>query len=257
LIKKDIIKLVEMIKAVSGLKELALTTNGIDLGEMAAGLRAAGVDNINISVDTLKKERFQTITGSDGFDRVWRGIEKSLGAGFDRVKLNVVIMRGVNEDEITDFARLSMDYPLTVRFIEFFNTNKRSARLAGALVATEEVKKKIEAFFGALSETSPVRSGGPARGYALKGAKGELGFISGSSSNFCGVCNRVRMDCAGKVYPCLFAGATHDLRPPLRAPGMAANDSALVEYIKTVFLVKSNYTKNSAGGHIEMSSIGG
>ncbi|MCX5784830.1 MAG: GTP 3',8-cyclase MoaA [Elusimicrobia bacterium] len=254
LLKKDIIKLAGMLKALPGLEELALTTNGVYLEDMAGKLRAAGLDRVNISIDTLKKEKFKMITGSDEFDSVWRGIEKSLETGFTAVKLNVILMKGINDDEIADFTRLSIDYPLVVRFIEFFPTNKRSIRLTGALIRTEEVKKRIEASFGSLSETVPVKSGGPARGYKLKGAKGELGFISGRSDNFCGACNRVRMDCSGKVYPCLFAGATHDLRPLLRG---AADDAALVKYIKGLFLVKSKYNKASASGHIEMSSIGG
>jgi len=255
LIKKDITRLVGMLKVIQGLEELALTTNGIYISEMADGLRAAGLDRVNISIDTLKKEKFKMITGSDGFDAVWRGIEKSLKAGFKAVKLNVILMKGINDDEIADFARLSVDYPLTVRFIEFFPTNKRSASLTGALIRTEEVKKRIEASFGALSEAAPVESGGPARGYTLAGARGGLGFISGRSDNFCCACNRVRMDCSGKIYPCLFAGATHDLRPLLRG---TADDAALSEYVKGLFLVKSKYNKTSThAGHIEMSSIGG
>jgi len=254
LIKKDIVKLTAMLKAIPGLEELALTTNGVCLADMADKLKAAGLDRVNISVDTLKKEKFKAITGYDMFDPVWRGIEKSLEAGFFAIKLNVILMRGINDGEIADFARLSIEHPLTVRFIEFFPTNKRSARMTGALIRTEEVKKQIETVFGALSETASARSGGPARCYALKNARGTLGFISGRSDNFCGVCNRVRMDCSGKVYPCLFAGATHDLRPLLRG---SADDAALVEYAKSLFLVKSKYSKASASGHIEMSSIGG
>jgi len=256
LMKKDVIKLVEMLKAIPGLEELALTTNGISLEDMAGKLRAAGLGSVNISVDTLKKEKFKMITGSDGFNAVWRGIEKSLKAGFTRVKLNVIVMRGINDEEIADFARLSVDYPLTVRFIEFFQTNKRSVRLTGAFMKNREVKEQIEASFGALSDTPPVKSGGPARGYALKNARGGLGFISGCSDNFCGGCNRVRMDCSGKVYPCLFAGCTHDLLPLLRGGGQT-DDTALVDHIKGLFLVKSNYNKASASRHIEMSSIGG
>jgi cyclic pyranopterin phosphate synthase len=255
LVKKDIVELARMIRAVPGLGELALTTNGIYLEALAAPLRAAGLDRVNVSINTLEKEKFKTITGSDGFEAVWRGIQKSLETGFARVKLNVIIMKGINDGEIADFAKLSMELPLTVRFIEFFPTNKRSARLVDALYSTAETKKRIEAACGKLLETGQASGDGPARGYKLKGAKGEIGFISGRSDNFCGACNRVRMDCAGKVYPCLFAGATHDLRALLRG---TVDDAALAEYLKGVFLVKSKYHKNSSyAGHIEMSSIGG
>ena len=124
-----------------------------------------------------------------------------------------------------------------------------------ALVTTAETKKLIEDSVGALRELPPEYGGGPARVYALAGAAGKIGFISGRSDYFCGTCDRVRLDCAGKVYPCLFSPATHDLRELLRS---GAPDAALDDYLKKVFLVKSNYKKDSpSAGHIEMSSIGG
>lgn len=268
LIKKNLLELVRMIRAVPGLQELALTTNGLLLGELAAGLRAAGLDRVNISLDTLKEKTFKEITGSEGLDKVRDGIKKSLSAGFSQVKLNVIIMRGINDSETVDFARLSVQHLLTVRFIEFFPANKRSAALSNALVTTTETKKAIEAAFGPLEPLPSGQGDGPAGVYKLRGARGNIGFISGRSDNFCGSCNRVRMDCSGKIYPCLFSPATHDLRGLLRGPrtfsgaakvrGEGADDEVLVDYIKKIFLVKSNYTKASAtAGHIEMSSLGG
>lgn len=255
LIKKDVLELVRMIRAVPGLRELALTTNGVRLGGLAAGLRAAGLDRVNISLDTLKEKTFRAITGSGGLDKVRDGIRKSLSAGFSRVKLNVIIMRGINDSEIIDFARLSVQHLLTVRFIEFFPANRRSAALAGALVTTAETKKKIEEVFGPLERLPSGPGDGPASVYKLSGAMGNIGFISGRSDNFCGSCNRVRMDCAGKIYPCLFSPATHDLRALLRG---GAGDAALTDHIKNIFSVKSGYTKaSSTAGHIEMSSLGG
>ncbi len=254
LIKKNMLGLAGMIRAIPGLKELALTTNGICLEEMSAGLKAAGLDIINVSVDSLKRDRFKAITGHDGFEAVWRGIQKALGTGFKQVKLNVILMKGINDDEVLDFAKLSVDHPLSVRFIEFFNTNVRSRQLSGALVTTAEAKKAIEAGFGPLSKAARRAGSGPAEAYKLSGARGELGFISGSSSCFCGACNRTRLDCAGKIYPCLFSAATHDLRPLLRN---GAAPEELTAYIRSAFLVKYNYNKSTGRGHIEMSSIGG
>jgi len=255
LLKKNVLELVRMIRAIPGLQELALTTNGLLLGELAGALRAAGLDRVNISLDSLCPETFKEITGFDGFGQVWDGIIKSLAAAFSRVKLNVIIMKGVNEAEVADFAKLSMDYPLDVRFIEFFPTNKRSVKLKDALFTTAETSKKIEEVFGPLTPAPSDGSDGPARLYTLAGAKGKIGFISGRSDYFCGACNRVRMDCTGKVYPCLFSPATHDLRGLLRA---GVDDAALTGHIEKIFLVKSNYKKNSASaGHIEMSSLGG
>lgn len=258
LIKKNVVELVRMVRAVPGLQELALTTNGLLLGELAGGLRQAGLDRVNVSLDTLSPKTFREITGYDGLEKVWDGIMKSLTAGFSLIKLNVIIMKGINDAEVSGFAKLSVDYPLEVRFIEFFPANQRSSRLSDALFTTAETRKKIEEAFGPLSQVPSAGGSGPARSCTLAGAKGKIGFISGRSDYFCGACNRVRMDCAGRVYPCLFAGATHDLRPLLRSRGAAGDDAALAEYIKTAFLVKSRYNKNSAsGGNIEMSSIGG
>lgn len=255
LIKKNVVELVRMLKAIPGLQELALTTNGIRLPELAGDLRAAGLDRVNISIDTLKPDTFRKITGSDGLDKVWEGIMKSLETGFAAVKLNVVIMKGINEAEIADFAKMAVDYPLTVRFIEFFPTNKRSVNLTHALFTTAETKKSIEKAYGPLEELPPVQGGGPARIFKLSGAKGKIGFISGRSDYFCGACNRLRMDCTGRIYPCLFSPSTHSLKDLLRA---GAEEAVLADYIKKIFLVKSSYKKDSASaGHIEMSSLGG
>lgn len=255
LIKKNIVELVRQLKAIPGLEELALTTNGLLLGELAAPLRTAGLDRVNISLDSLSKETFTKITGSDGLGKVLAGLAKSLEAGFTGVKLNVVLLKNINHAEAAAFARLSMDQPLDVRFIEYFPTNKRSDRLAGALYTTAETKKAIEAALGPLTRAPASNCDGPASVYVLAGAKGKLGFISGRSDNFCGACNRVRMDCTGKVYPCLFSPATHTLRDLLRG---GADDAALADYVKKIFLVKSKYSKDSpSSGNIEMSSIGG
>ena len=255
LLKKNIVGLVGLLRAIPGLKELALTTNGLLLGPLAADLRAAGLDRVNISLDTLRRKTFEEITGSDGLARVWEGINASLAAGFSEVKLNAVLMKGVNDAEAPDFARLTQERPLTVRFIEFYPANARAARLKDALFTTDETKKSIEDGLGPLEELPAARGDGPARVYKLPGAKGKIGFISGRSSYFCGACNRVRMDCTGRVYPCLFSPATHSLKDLLRA---GATDDALADYLGKVFLVKSNYKKDSStAGHIEMSSLGG
>ncbi|HBA60869.1 MAG TPA: GTP 3',8-cyclase MoaA [Elusimicrobia bacterium] len=255
LLKKNIVGLAGMLKAIPGLKELALTTNGVLLPELARPLRAAGVDGVNISLNSLKKSTFKKITGSDSFDKVWAGLQAALKAGFKKVKLNVIIMRGINDGEIEDFARLSLKYPLSVRFIEFFPVNKRSTRLKDALFPTAELKARIEAAFGKLRPAGGKKIGGPVRRYKLKGAKGGIGFISGRSDYFCGSCTRVRMDCIGRVYPCLFSPPTHALRDLIRD---GATDAQLARYIKKAFIVKSHYRKDSpTAGHIEMSSIGG
>jgi cyclic pyranopterin phosphate synthase len=255
LLRKNIVGLVRLMKAIPGLKELALTTNGVLLAPLAAELREAGLDRVNISLDSLDPKVFKEITGSGSLEDAWDGLMAALRAGFSEVKLNVVLLRGVNDGEAPEFARLSMDFPLTVRFIEFYSTNERAERLKGALVTTAETKKRIESAYGPLERIPPAPSDGPAQVYRRPGAKGKIGFISGRSDYFCGNCNRMRMDCAGKVYPCLFSPATHDIKALLRG---GATDEALAEYIKRIFSVKSGYKKDSpTAGHIEMSSLGG
>ncbi len=255
LLRKNIVGLVKLLKAIPGLKELAMTTNGVLLRDLAGQLREAGLDRVNISLNTLNPATYERITGSAALEDAWDGLMAALKGGFSEVKLNVVVMKGVNEAEIKEFARLSKDFRLSVRFIEFFPTNKRSVNLAHALFTTAETKKLVEKAYGPLTELPPARGGGPARVFKLSGAKGKIGFISGRSDYFCGSCNRLRMDCTGKIYPCLFSPSTHSLRDLLRA---GAEEAVLADYIKKIFLVKSDYKKDSpSAGNIEMSSLGG
>lgn len=255
LIKKNITGLIRMLKGIKALEEIAMTTNGVYLKGCASQLKESGLDRVNISIDTLKKEKFKSITGFDHFDDVWSGIHESIRHGLNPVKLNVIVMKGINDDEILDFARLTLDHPLIVRFIEFFPTNKRSAKLTHVLVKTDEVKRKITGYFGAMREAGSIKGNGPAQYYGLREARGAIGFISGCSEDFCGTCNRIRMDCSGKIYPCLFSAATHDIRHLLRS--MPDKDSVF-KHIEEAFKVKHNYKKDFAlTRQLEMSSIGG
>lgn len=255
LLRKNIVGLVKLLKAIPGLKELAMTTNGLLLRDLAGELRGAGLDRVNISLNTLNPAAYARVTGSAALEDAWDGLMAALKAGFSEVKLNVVVMKGINDSEVPEFARLSIDFPLSVRFIEFFPTNKRSVHLSHALFTTAETKQLVEKAYGPLTELPPGRGSGPARIFKFSGAKGKIGFISGRSDYFCGSCNRVRMDCTGKIYPCLFSPSTHSLKDLLRA---GAEEAVLADYIKKIFLVKSTYKKDSpSAGHIEMSSLGG
>lgn len=254
LLRRNILGLVRLIKDIPGLKELALTTNGLLLGELAAPLKSAGLDRVNVSLDSLDQETFKKITGYDRLGEVLAGIEAAQAAGLP-VKINAVLLKGLNDSEAPAFARLSLERPLNVRFIEFYSTNERAGKLNDSLVTTAETKRRIEQALGPLREVAASPADGPASVYELRGAKGRIGFISGRSDYFCGSCNRVRMDCTGAVYPCLFSPATHNLRGLLRC---GAPDDALDDYLKNAFLVKSEYRKDSpTASHIEMSSLGG
>lgn len=255
LIKKNITELIKMLKKIDELREITMTTNGVYLKGIAGQLKEAGVDRVNISIDTLKKEKFKAITGFDYFDDVWQGINESFRVGLSPVKLNVILMKGINDDEIIDFARLTVKHPLVIRFIEFFPANKRSSELSGASIRTDTVKQKITSHFGLLENYYEVKGNGPAKYYKLQDSKGAIGFISSLSDNFCDECNRLRIDCAGRIYPCLFSGATHEIRPLLRSK---ENDKDLLKYIKEIFKIKSKYRKDIiTRQQLEMSSIGG
>ncbi len=255
LIKKDIISLIRMLRSIEGLEELSMTSNGTLLNNYAGPLKEAGLDRINISLDTLTKGRFEAITGKDCFTEVWQGIMASLKAGLNPVKLNVVLMKGINDDEIEPFARLTLEYPISVRFIEFLHTNIRAEKLFQALVSNTEVKKIIESKLGQLNPANYFWGNGPAEYYSLKGALGALGFISATTGNFCGSCNRVRVDCAGRISPCLFSGPVLDSRLFLRS---GLGDDKLLDEIQRVFVLKPLYSKGEIlERKVEMSSIGG
>ena len=255
LIKRDIASLIKMLKEIKGLQDLAMTTNGVYLKDMARPLKVAGLDRVNISLDTLKKENYISVTGGDYFEDVWSGIVGALEVGLHPVKLNVVVVKGVNDDEISEFVRLALRYPLHIRFIEFFPTSKRSEEITSRLIKTDEVKKKIVGHFGEMKRAFGIKGNGPAEYYKLRDSKGLIGFISGFSGDFCNRCNRVRVDCGGKVSPCLFSGYICELLPVVRSGGA---DEELFDCIKEVFEMKTRYNKNTMNGcKIEMSNIGG
>lgn len=255
LIKKNIVDLVKMLKAVKGLEEIALTTNGVFLKDLAGPLKDAGLDRVNVSLDTLKEEKFRRITGSDCFARVREGINSSLECGLHPVKINVILMRGINDEEIPDFTRLAIDFPLLVRFIEFFPVNSRAEKLANRLVRTEEVKKRITRTFGEIRPAAGIVGGGPAGYFELENSRGIVGFISGSSENFCRRCNRIRIDCAGRIFPCLFSGCLGELRPFLRT---GAAEEKIPGVIKSVLRMKPEYNKGRIPAcEVEMSTVGG
>lgn len=255
LIKKNVVDLVKMLRSIKDLEEISMTTNGVYLKNIAGDLKEAGLERVNVSLDTLNRKKYNMLTGGDYFEEVFSGIMKALEVGFSPVKLNIVLMKGLNDDEIFDFVRLVFKYPISVRFIEFFQTSKRSGEFVSCTIRNSEVKEKIENSFGKMENFSDIKGNGPAEYYKLKDAKGTVGFISSSSKDFCSECNRVRVDCAGRVSPCLFSGYTFDFKPLLRS---TRDDREITSQVNKLLKMKSGYNKrikNSCG--IEMSSIGG
>ena len=223
LVRKGVVDFCRMLTGIDGLKSLALTTNGIYLAEMAEPLFKAGVRRINISLDTLRPERFEKITGYDWLPRVLAGIRRAEDVGMHPVKINAVVMRGINDDEIEELAALTLAKPYHVRFIELMPTNSSAyGDYETLFVPVEEFMKKIHGIDRVQIEPA-TDSYGPARLCKLAGAVGKVGFIAPISWHFCDSCNRLRMTADGKIKTCLFSQEEIDIKTALRT-GATQND---------------------------------
>ena len=199
---------------IEGLSDLSLTTNGVMLSENIGKIKAAGIKRINISLDTLNPKKFEHITGYDLFNQVWAGIETAHAHGFDPIKLNVVALRGYNDDEFVDLARLSLTYPFHIRFIEYMPVG--NPKLTGnPFLLTPEIKTRIKQL-GHLTAIQNSQNDGPAQRYRLAGAVGEIGFNSALSHHFCEKCNRLRLTASGHLRPCLLSDQQENLIDPIR-----------------------------------------
>jgi len=217
LVRKGVIGFCRMLSKINGLKSLALTTNGIYLEDMAQPLFKAGVRRINISLDTLKPERFEKITGYNWLTRVLAGIKRAEEIGMDPIKINTVVMRGINDDEIEELAALTLNKPYHVRFIELMPTNSSAyGDYESLFMPVEEFMKKIHRIDRVKIEPA-TDSYGPARLCKLPGAVGKVGFIAPISWHFCGSCNRLRLTADGKIKTCLFSRDEIDIKAALRA----------------------------------------
>jgi cyclic pyranopterin phosphate synthase len=213
LARENLSELVRMLAGIPEITDLSLTTNGVLLARHARALADAGLRRVNVSLDTLHPERFRAITRFGAIGDVWEGISAALKAGLSPVKVNVVVMRGVNDDEITELGRLAMDRPLHVRFIELMPIGEYFSR--EKLVPAEEIMARLNAP-GALEPVGSPAGCGPARTFAWKGASGTVGVIGAVTQAFCSACNRLRLTAAGRLRPCLDDTASVDLAPALR-----------------------------------------
>ncbi len=258
LVRRGVMDFITALSQIEGLDEIRLTTNGVLLHEKAAGLYDAGIRKLNISLDTLRPERFKEITGMDLFDQVWQGIETAAELGFN-IKLNVVAMKGVNDDEFVDFARLAVEKAYQVRFIEFMPLGKNSTWDKSSYMTSDELKELIGTV-GTLEPLPGRRMDGPARVYSLTtagGLKGQVGFISPISHHFCDTCNRLRLTSAGKLRACLLHDREADLKTLLREGG---TDDEIRGLIRQTILDKPKghtLAEEQAGCVGQMSRIGG
>lgn len=216
MVRKGMLELCRNLSEIEGLDGIALTTNGILLEKMAKDLFEAGIGRINVSLDSLNRQRFKKITGFDGLQQVMAGIEKAETLGMFPIKINTVVMRGVNDDEIEDFVRLTVNKPYHVRFIELMPTKGWASHdHASRFISSDETWKKIKKM-GQVQILPSTDSYGPAKLFALKGAKGKIGLITPMSQHFCGDCNRMRLTADGKLRTCLFSNSEIDIKDRLR-----------------------------------------
>ncbi len=232
LVRKGVCGFLDALFDVAGLSDLSLTTNGVLLARNLERIYGAGVRRLNISLDTLSREKYREITGMDAFDRVWEGIMAAHRRGFSPIKINVVALRGVNEDELADLARLTLAYPFHVRFIEYMPMGGAEWSSESSLVGSEILRAlaplgeliPLSAENGPVPGETPMETDGPAVGYGIAGAPGRIGLIRPLSHHFCHRCNRLRLTAEGRLRSCLLSDQEEDLRGPLRA---GAPDEAL------------------------------
>lgn len=264
LVRKGVVDLVREASNTPGIENVSLTTNGVLLPKMADELKRAGLSRVNISLDTLDPAQFEYVTRRGKLQQTLDGIEAALGAGFDPVKINAVTVRSLNQDYLA-FARLSVDRPLHVRFIEYMPVGE-SAGVHGCgwgpedVVPNEEVLASINraACEAGLPVLVPVGDDGPlgwgpARYWRFPGAEGTVGFISAMSNHFCSQCNRVRLTADGKLRPCLFSDVELDVRDALRA----GDDEGVRGTFSKVLRIKPDEHHNKIGTERKMSQIGG
>jgi cyclic pyranopterin phosphate synthase len=248
LLRAELPKLIEMLSQIKGIEEISLTTNGMLLKRYAMELKQAGLKRVNISLDTLKSDRFRYITRCGELRDALDGIDAAMDADLQPIKINMVVMRGINDDEVLDFARMSYNQGWNVRFIEVMPFTEMAES-----VPSSELQQRIMSLGPLLKaescQLSAISGDGPARYYRLPGARGTIGFISPISEPFCSDCNRLRLTSNGRLCPCLLSDDGVDLKQPLRS-------NASLEEIKRLILKvvasKPERHRLSGGGAISM-----
>jgi cyclic pyranopterin phosphate synthase len=230
LTRRDVLNFVRRIPEIPGIKSIGLSTNGTLLAReitsgktMAAALRDAGVQSVNISLDTLDRDAYSQITGRDFHEHVLRGIDAAISAGFDQIKLNTVLMRGRNEDQLIPLVEFAGARDLILRFIEMMPVSTIDVLDENNFISVLEAKRLIESLYGCLIPEAEFRTNGPAAYYQIAGRKQRIGFIGAMTNlHFCESCNKLRLTCDGKLRPCLGSHLEFDIMKPLRAGAIDA-----------------------------------
>lgn len=261
LMRPHLKNLVQLLREIDGIRDISMTTNGITLAEHVKALKQAGLDRVNISLDSLKEDKFRCMTGRGDLRDALKGIEAARSGGLEPVKINTVVLAGINDDEITEFAARTISDAWNVRFIEYmpfacsngasgnFNNNKT--------VSDSTIKAIITDKFGALEPVMPSVGNGPAKYYRLAGSEGSIGFIGAVTDCFCQLCNRMRLTADGRLRPCLLKDDEIDVKTPLR---IGVSDEELRNLISQAAALK--HEKHRLNQHIlpagrQMWQIGG
>jgi len=216
-IRAQVVDLVQQIASTPGVNVLTMTTNGVRLSRMARPLAQAGLQRVNISLDTLNPDKFQTLTRWGSFEDVWSGIQAADDAGLTPIKINAVVVRGYNEPDMVDLAHLTLEHPWQIRFIEMMPFGGNNDFQTSQLVTASEMRSYIELKLGQLEPVNGGDLDGEARIYRLPGAPGDIGFISSVSSPFCHSCTRARLTADGRLRLCLLREGEVDLLTPMRS----------------------------------------
>lgn len=256
LVRRGVLGFIARLTSELGFEDVALTTNGSRLLEMAEGLRRAGLKRVNVSLDTMRRDCFRAITGADELENVLGGIDKLLEIGFHPIKVNVVLLKGVNEIDVPDFVQFAIDRPIDVRFIERmpFGAEVPPPGSPDSFSASEALRS-IERTFGKLEPLNRSELDGPARMYKVHGALGRIGVIDPVTGHFCGTCNRLRLTARGALRPCLLSPAEIDMKSLLRT---SPEDCEIEDFIKrAVFAKPAGRFSNVENMNVGMNLIGG
>ena len=253
LARKGAAKLVAMLNKIEGIEEVAMTTNGILLSKYGKELAEAGLERVNISLDSLDPQKFKEITRFDKYQQVVEGIKTALEVGLDPVKINVVVMKGINDDEILDFVNLTREYNIHVRFIEFMPSGDKKAEQEERYLGIHKIKKRIKQE-EKIIPTEFDTGNGPAYYYQVKDSLGSIGFISAISNHFCSECNRLRLTATGQLRPCLFSENEIDLTQAVHN----SNGAIKEKFIETVEQKPKGHSLGAEDEFLKnMSQIGG
>ncbi len=254
LVRKDLPKFIKELSKIEAISDISLTTNGVLLLKYLDRLKETGIRRLNISLDTLNRKKFEKITGQNSFEKVWAGIMAAHEMGFFPIKINAVAMKGINDDEFMDLARLSLRYPFSIRFIEHMPIGDSAS--AGGRISADEIIERISSV-GRVIPVAHESHDGPAVRYRFEDAPGEIGLIQPMSHHFCGQCNRLRLTANGHLRPCLLHDREIDLKALLRE---GATDSELAErFLEAVHFKPLRHYLAEKGERVNsrMSAIGG